>query len=38
MSIEVVKEQVKKFLSSNAPEVLAIKGDWGVGKTHTYDL
>src|SRR5690606_40896657 len=37
MSIEVVKEQVKKFLSSNAPEVLAIKGDWGVGKTYTWN-
>nr|WP_278987075.1 hypothetical protein [Plesiomonas shigelloides] len=37
MSIEVVKAQVKKFLSSNAPEVLAIKGDWGVGKTYTWN-
>ncbi|WP_198595999.1 P-loop NTPase fold protein [Vibrio breoganii] len=33
MSIEVVKEQVKVFLESSEPEVLVIKGRWGVGKT-----
>ncbi|HAS6902108.1 TPA: hypothetical protein I7286_18945 [Vibrio parahaemolyticus] len=33
MSIELVKEQVKVFLESSEPEVLAIKGRWGVGKT-----
>lgn len=37
MSTELVKLQIKKFLSSDIPEVLAIKGDWGVGKTHCWD-
>ncbi len=29
MSVELVKEQIQRFLSSDTPEVLAIKGDWG---------
>ncbi|WP_233008359.1 P-loop NTPase fold protein [Rheinheimera faecalis] len=37
MSTELVKQQIKAFLSTSAPEVLAIKGDWGVGKTHCWD-
>lgn len=37
MSVEIVKQQVTKFLSSETPEVLAIKGDWGVGKTFTWN-
>ncbi|MCC4821327.1 hypothetical protein LMH81_32920, partial [Vibrio lentus] len=36
MSVELVKEQVQRFLSSDTPEVLAIKGDWGVGKTYSW--
>ncbi|HCG8743775.1 hypothetical protein [Vibrio parahaemolyticus] len=36
MSVELVKEQVRRFLSSDTPEVLAIKGDWGVGKTYSW--
>jgi hypothetical protein len=38
MSIEVVKEQVGLFLRSDTPEVMAIKGDWGVGKTFSWNL
>ncbi|MFT5758878.1 MAG: hypothetical protein ACI9LM_003626 [Alteromonadaceae bacterium] len=37
MSVEIVKEQIHKFLSTATPEVLAIKGDWGVGKTYCWD-
>lgn len=37
MSIEIVKKQIREFLSSPKPEVLAIKGDWGVGKTYSWN-
>ena len=37
MSIEVVKSQVQEFLSKDKPEVLAIKGSWGVGKTYSWN-
>ncbi|CAH1091327.1 KAP family NTPase [Candidatus Nitrotoga sp. 1052] len=36
MSIEVIKDQVFHFLSSDQPEVMAIKGEWGVGKTFSW--
>ncbi|CAK1814530.1 hypothetical protein [Vibrio crassostreae] len=37
MPIGLVKEQIHKFLSTDKPEVLAIKGGWGVGKTHSWE-
>jgi hypothetical protein len=30
MSIALVKEQIQEFLADDTPEVLAIRGDWGV--------
>ena len=36
MSIEVIKDQIFYFLSSEQPEVMAIKGEWGVGKTYSW--
>jgi hypothetical protein len=36
MSINVIKSQIKKFLATNTPEVMAIKGAWGVGKTYSW--
>jgi KAP family P-loop domain len=36
MSIKVIREQIFKFLSSETPEVMAIKGEWGVGKTYSW--
>jgi hypothetical protein len=36
MSIEVIKDQIFQFLSSDEPEVMAIKGEWGVGKTYSW--
>ncbi|MFM5860846.1 hypothetical protein ACET53_16430 [Aeromonas veronii] len=36
MSIEVIKEQIFHFLSTEQPEVMAIKGEWGVGKTFSW--
>ena len=37
MSIRLVKEEIKRFLNSPEPEVLCIKGKWGVGKTFTWN-
>jgi hypothetical protein len=36
MSVEVIKGQIFQFLSSDEPEVMAIKGEWGVGKTFSW--
>lgn len=36
MSVEVIKDQIFQFLSSDEPEVMAIKGEWGVGKTFSW--
>ncbi|WP_028302680.1 hypothetical protein [Oceanospirillum maris] len=36
MSVEIIKAQIFKFLSSDHPEVMAIKGEWGVGKTFSW--
>lgn len=33
MSIETIKSQISSFLNSDTPEVIAIRGKWGVGKT-----
>lgn len=37
MSYHIVKNEIDRFLVSSEPEVLAIKGDWGVGKTFTWN-
>lgn len=37
MSVDLAKQQIKLFLASDTPEVLAIKGGWGVGKTYSWD-
>lgn len=37
MPASLVKEQIQKFLATDKPEVLAIKGGWGVGKTFSWD-
>lgn len=36
MSLDIVKKEVFRFLSSKKPEVLAIRGSWGTGKTYTW--
>lgn len=36
MSVEVIKDQIFQFLSSEVPEVMVIKGEWGVGKTYSW--
>ncbi len=34
--LEHIKKETLKFLQSDAPEVLVIKGQWGTGKTFTW--
>ena len=36
MSISVIKQQIENFLLSDVPEVMAIKGAWGIGKTYSW--
>lgn len=36
MTIEVIKMQIERFLVTDVPEVLAIKGAWGIGKTYSW--
>jgi len=37
MSITIIKDQLEKFLASDIPEVIAIKGAWGIGKTYSWN-
>lgn len=37
MTVETVEKVAKDFLTREEPGVLAIKGSWGVGKTHFWD-
>ena len=37
MSLSKVEIKISDFLSTNTPEVMAIKGAWGVGKTFTWN-
>ncbi|HEE1434871.1 TPA: hypothetical protein R6507_004396, partial [Klebsiella pneumoniae] len=37
MSLSVVREQILNFVSKSAPSVMAIKGEWGVGKTFSWN-
>src|SRR5262249_52476152 len=36
MSAKLVREEIGKFLARQEPEVLCIRGKWGVGKTYTW--
>lgn len=37
MSLKTIREQVLNFLSQSSPSVMAIKGEWGVGKTYGWE-
>jgi hypothetical protein len=37
MYLDQLTTQVNRFLSDQSPEVLSIKGRWGIGKTYTWD-
>ena len=36
MSIEILEREMGRFLASPAPEVLCLKGKWGIGKTFAW--
>ncbi|WP_315766671.1 MULTISPECIES: P-loop NTPase fold protein [unclassified Bradyrhizobium] len=36
MSVKLVKEEIARFLARNVPEVLCVRGKWGVGKTFAW--
>lgn len=36
MSIALVRNEIARFLASREPEVLCLRGKWGVGKTFTW--
>jgi len=37
MSLDTIRREINRFLNSETPEVLAIKGAWGVGKTFAWN-
>ena len=37
MSLDTIKKEINRFLDSDTPEVLAMKGAWGVGKTFAWN-
>ncbi|WP_353475496.1 hypothetical protein PVT71_18200 [Salipiger sp. H15] len=37
MSLAVLKGEVERFITSTDPEVLCLRGGWGVGKTHLWN-
>ena len=36
MTAEILKREINRFLNDPTPEVLAIKGMWGVRKTNSW--
>lgn len=37
MSLKVLKDEVDRFIKNTEPEVLCLRGGWGVGKTHLWN-
>jgi tRNA A37 threonylcarbamoyladenosine biosynthesis protein TsaE len=37
MTVATAKAVAARFLTSDQPEVLALKGAWGVGKTYAWN-
>lgn len=38
MSIEQIKDEIRRFLKAEENLALCLSGKWGVGKTHTWDM
>ena len=37
MSIQLIENEIRRFLSTPEPEVICISGHWGVGKTFAWN-
>src|SRR5688572_16199331 len=37
MSLRLIEAEIANFLASDRPEVLCIRGKWGVGKTYSWN-
>jgi hypothetical protein len=37
VSITFVEKEIRRFLSSDEPEVICVSGQWGVGKTFAWN-
>ena len=37
MSASLVEKEIERFLASPEPEVLCLRGKWGVGKTYSWE-
>jgi hypothetical protein len=37
MSTELIEQEIRRFLSSDEPEVVCLSGHWGVGKTYAWN-
>lgn len=37
MSIQLLTAELKRFIASSQPEVLCVTGEWGIGKTYTWN-
>lgn len=36
-ALSLLRQEIFRFLETDAPEVLCIRGKWGVGKTYTWE-
>lgn len=37
MALKFIEDQLKKFIQNKGPSIIAIKGAWGTGKTHSWN-
>ena len=37
-SLKIIEEQINRFLENETPEVIAIRGAWGTGKTYAWNM
>ncbi len=37
MSVKLAAEEIERFISTSEPEIMCVTGEWGVGKTYTWN-